>query len=92
MQTGVTGAGAGWLIQTVTVKAGLTKHFKFDALLESHQLGLKTAATGSFRIGLEHSSDAKVNMELAQALVYNRAITASERVTLVAHLSDKYGL
>lgn len=53
---------------------------------------MKTASAGELRIGVEQNLFSKVQMDLAEAVVYDRAITSSERVLLVNHFIEKYGL
>jgi hypothetical protein len=92
IQSGITGKGAGWLVQLVTTTSGAAKHYKFNELIGSQQLSLKTASAGDLLIGVEQNLYSKVQMDLAEAVVYDRALTSSERVLLVNHLLEKYGL
>lgn len=92
MQSGVAGKGAGWLVQVVTTQSGAAEHFKFNELIEFQQLPLDTASAGELRIGVEQNLFSKVQMDLAEAVVYDRSVTASERVLLVNHFVEKYGL
>lgn len=92
VQTGVPGKGAGWLVQLVTIKSGAAKHYKFNTQIEVQKLSMKTASAGELRIGVEQNLFSKVQMDLAEAVVYDRAITSSERVLLVNHFIEKYGL
>ena len=76
----------------VTTQSGAAEHFKFNELIEFQQLPLETAASGELRIGMEQNAWSKVKMDLAEAVVFDRAVTASERALLVEHYSAKYGL
>lgn len=85
----VAGTNAGWLSQGVVVEAGTFSHTKNGDEIDS---AVHTWSTGSgrLRIGAELDDDPAIEMEIAEILVYDRALTAGERQQIEDYFEQKY--
>lgn len=88
-EAAVVGSGAGWLRQGATLASGSVLHFKDGAQIASFAHTYATGA-GKMRLGVEHSDKKKVGMEVAEVLVYNRALSAQERQQIETYLIQRY--
>jgi hypothetical protein len=88
LATTAQGLGAGWLVQSALFEGGTLRQYKNGTLLETASPALNTVA-GALLLGgsLDGSNS---DMDLAAVLVYNRALTAAERLRVEAYLQHKY--
>src|SRR5690606_24309726 len=83
------GTGAGWLMHAAVLSSGSLTHFKDATEIAAFTHTYATAA-GRIRLGVEHSDKKKVGMEVAEVLVYSRALSAAERQEVESYLSLRY--
>lgn len=83
------GDGAGWMTQAVVVASDNFTHYKDGAIIDS---GTHAWATGTakVRLGSELDSDPKVKMQVAEVLVYDRALTPTEFAQVEGYLQSEY--
>ncbi|SFR37153.1 PQQ-dependent sugar dehydrogenase [Halogeometricum limi] len=83
------GTGAGWLVQSATLRSGTYTHFK-----NGRQIGTGShtyATTGnSLVLGAELSPGPYLDMDVAAVVVYNRALSDTERKQVESYLRQKY--
>lgn len=92
-ESGVVGLGAGWLTQSVVLSSGEVDHFSNGALIDSYSHDYNTilsAADSKIVIGEEISGLGFTEMAIAAALVYDRALTDTERQQVEDYLQAKY--
>lgn len=95
VQSGVAGTGQGWIIQAVVLKDGRFQHYKGDDIIQDKVAAWSddiASIPNRIMMGQEISGVSKVKMDVAEALVYNRALTELERIHTLQALSVKYGL
>lgn len=85
----VVGTGTGWLRQAAVFGSGSVRHYKDNALMGTFAHSYATGL-GKVRLGAEHNDKKKVGMEVAEVLVYNRAVSDSERAEIDAYLNARY--
>src|SRR5690606_11934243 len=83
------GTGAGWLLQTVTLQAGQMSHYR-DLGLIGERTQTYNTGLNQIVLGAEIDNAPHVDMQVAAVLVYNRALSASERQAVYAYLQNKY--
>src|SRR5690606_27944325 len=83
------GTGAGWLLQTVTLQAGQMSHYR-DLGLIGERAQTYNTGLNQIVLGAEIDNAPHVDMQVAAVLVYNRALSASERQAVYAYLQNKY--
>ncbi len=83
------GMGAGWLVQSGTVSNGMGTLYKNGAQIAQFAHTYSTALT-RLVIGEEIAHYGFVQMDVAAVLIYNRALSASERASVEAYLHAKY--
>jgi hypothetical protein len=83
------GIGAGWMIQSAVVSSGTATHFKDGTQIGQWAHTYNTGLT-KMVIGAEIGNFGYVGMDVAAWLVYNRALTASERASVEAYLRTKF--
>ena len=83
------GEGAGWLTQAAVYSNGNLTHYLNGTQIDS---GTHTFDTGSagIRLGIELNDRTKLDMDVAELLVYNRALSASERQQVQSYLDTLY--
>ena len=83
------GTGTGWLVQSVVLNDNRFEHYSTGSLVDS---GFHQFDTGSTQLALaaEISGLGFVDMDMAAVLVYNRALSETERHEVEAYLFDKY--
>lgn len=83
------GIGAGWLVQSGLVSGGTGTLFKNGTQIGQFAHVYNTALTRMV-IAQEIARLGYVQMDAAAVLIYNRALTGSERATVEAYLNGKY--
>jgi glucose/arabinose dehydrogenase len=83
------GTGAGLLVQSATVSAGALRHYRDGILIDSRTHAFNTAAS-LLRLGSSLDEADHVDMDVAELLVYNRALSETERQTVEDYLQIKY--
>lgn len=83
------GNGIGWLTQSVIVNANSFVHYADGMQIDS---GTHTYATASnqMRLGVELGDGKYIDMEVAEILVYNRAVSQAERQQIETYLNNTY--
>ena len=83
------GVGAGWLTQSVVYQDGGTSHYKDGALIDADP---HVFATGSsvIRLGTELDDNRHVQMDVAEVIVFDRALSESERLAMESYLTQEY--
>jgi hypothetical protein len=87
------GKGAGWMIHSASISKSTITHSKNGEMLSS--VGYKvTTGTGNQQIQLGTSFDGTTNLDLdvAEIILYARALDAAESAALVTYLLAKYNV
>ena len=87
---GTQGTGAGWMTQAAIVDANNLFHYRDGTAIDATGHTFQTDANGRLTIGAEIDGNPPVHMEVAAVLVYNRALTETERLDIETYLQDKY--
>ncbi|TGD73950.1 PKD domain-containing protein [Mangrovimicrobium sediminis] len=87
--SGVQGTGAGWLLQTALLESDQLSHYLDGLLIDSRSHTYNTVIYNMV-LGAELDGSPSVDMQVAAVLVYNRALTESERLQVEGYLYDKY--
>ncbi|SMF13427.1 Glucose/arabinose dehydrogenase, beta-propeller fold [Alteromonadaceae bacterium Bs31] len=90
-KSGVTGTGAGWLVQTAVVDGGTMSQYINGGVVSTVSHNYDTLV-GSIVLGAEIDKSPAVDMQVAAVYVYDRALSAEELVDLHAYLQVNYGL
>ena len=85
----VTPAGGGFLVQSGVVEGGWFQHSLNGIQIDNQQHPFGTSGD-RFVIGAEITGSSYVAMQVAEVLVYGRALSNSERTQVVDHLRAKY--
>lgn len=83
------GVGAGWLSQSVYTQGSDFQHFANGALLDFNANSFNTVLTAAL-LAETMDEDARVEMDAAAVLLYDRALSDPERVQVEAYLQQKY--
>jgi glucose/arabinose dehydrogenase len=83
------GIGAGWLIQAAVLASGTATLYKDDSQIAQWTHTYNTVLT-RLVIGEEIAGLGFVDMDVAAVLIYNRALSATERASVGAYLRSKY--
>lgn len=81
--------GAGWLTQGVVVEAGSFVHLLDGEVVDGGQHSWDTLGN-LLRLGVEIDGDPHIAMEVAEVLVYDRALDLTERQQVESYLRQKY--
>jgi hypothetical protein len=87
------GQGAGWLTQSVVLSSGTMSHYKDGTriALKSHTYATDmSGANSKIVIGQEIAGYGTTKMEVGAVLVYDRALSESERLQIESYLHSKY--
>ncbi len=90
--TSTAGVGAGWRIQSVTLEGSQLLHHADGTLIDDTRHDFDTAPGGSLVVGAEIDGSPQVPMDLAAILIFDRALSDTERRQLEGYLREKYGL
>ena len=83
------GAGFGWLIQSAVLSANQIDHYRDGEIIDSAFHAFNTDAV-DLLIGEEIDGSGFVDMDIAAALIYDRALTEMEQHEVQAYLHSKY--
>ncbi|MEQ1850418.1 MAG: HYR domain-containing protein, partial [Chthoniobacteraceae bacterium] len=83
------GIGAGWMVQSALLNGGTATHFK-DGTQIGQWVHTYNTAPSKLVIGAEIGGLGYVGMDVAAVVLYNRALSASERADVEAYLRSKY--
>ncbi|MFC7229663.1 Ig-like domain-containing protein [Salinirubellus salinus] len=86
---GVTGTGAGWLSQSVVLANDQFTHYKDGTQIDAQTHTFNTG-TNEAVLGAELNRSPYLDMEVAAVLVYDRALTDTERQQVETYLQDTY--
>jgi hypothetical protein len=86
---GVTGTDAGWLTQSVVLANDQFTHYKDGTQIDTGTHVFDTA-TGQAVLGAELDAPPYLDMEVAAVLVYDRALTDTERQQVEQYLQNTY--
>ena len=73
------GRGEGWLTQSVIYQGGTTFHYRDGSLIDSDTHVYNTQ-NDRLRLGVELDDNRHIEMDVAELLVYKRAISENQRV------------
>jgi hypothetical protein len=93
--SGTQGTGDGWLSQSAVVANDQVTHYQNGSLIDSGSKTYDTtldAPSSKFVIGEEIAGNGYNDMEIAAVIVYDRALSDSERQQVEQYLADKYGV
>ena len=79
----------GWVVHAAAVQSNQIRQYVNGELVETHDHTLNTQG-GSFRIGAQIDNTDRVAMDVAEVLVYNRALTAQEQQLVNRYLTDTF--
>ena len=92
------GTGAGWLTQAAIVSANpsgaaaeIVNHYKDGALIDSDTRNFNTVLE-TLVVGSNLKGTNSIDMEVAEILVYDRALSEAERQQVETYLQQKYAL
>lgn len=87
--SGEPGNGAGWMAHAVVLQSNVFTHYKDGVVIGT---GTHTFATGTqrIRLGTELDEDPKINMQVAEILVFDRALTSFELTQIQAYFESLY--
>lgn len=87
------GAGQGWQLQSVVLESNQLSHYADGMLIDSWTHAYNTrndAPQSKIVLGQALDETGYSQLEVAAALVYDRALSASERQQVEAYLNEKY--
>ncbi|EAW35516.1 Ig-like domain-containing protein [Lyngbya sp. PCC 8106] len=85
----VDGTGAGWLTQSAVLQAGTLNHYKDGTVIDTKTLTYNTFLD-KIVLGAEIDSNPFVDMDVAEILVFDRALSQSEQTQVNNYLQQKY--
>jgi len=85
----IRGQGVGWLVQSAVVDSNVLTHYANGFEIDNVPHTYDTIVT-KMVIGEEIRGQYDIDMQIAAVLVYDRALTNSERTTVENYLQDKY--
>jgi hypothetical protein len=83
------GMGAGWQVQSVVHQNSQMTHSANGAAINTRTHTYNTQLT-ELAIGTELNDTPFISMQVAEVLLYDRALTAAERLQVEQYLQDKY--
>lgn len=83
------GAGAGWLRQGAVLEGGVLRHTRNGVVIDTRSPQWNTGSD-RLRIGVELDDSPAIAMDVAEILVYDRALGEAERMQIEEYLEDKY--
>jgi hypothetical protein len=86
------GTGAGWLLQGIVHDGTTVSHYRDGNLIGSRAHTYNTDVTGGegLVIGAEIDSNPSIDMDVATFLIYDRALSDSDRQQVESYLQEKY--
>jgi glucose/arabinose dehydrogenase len=89
-QSPTTGNGAGWLVQSAVLNNDVFIHYKDGVAIDLRTHAFQTAANGKIVIGAEIDGARTMRMDVAEVIVYDRALSEIERIETQEYLNRKY--
>jgi hypothetical protein len=83
------GVSGGFLVQSVVLKNNVTSHYRDGALIDSDTHTFNTDLQ-KLVLGAEIKGLGESQLEVAAALIYDRALDATERAQVETYLEAKY--
>lgn len=84
------GNGSGWIVQTAIMSSGQVEHFQGVNSIGAHDVTNFNTTLGRITVGAELDGAPTVDMQLAVALVYNKALNSTEFDQAYDYLQAKY--
>ncbi len=81
--------GAGWVVQSAIVTGGTLKHYKDGTLIDSRPHTFNTKL-GDLYLGAGLNRRPQIDMQVAAAFVYDKALNATERARIEDYINNKY--
>jgi glucose/arabinose dehydrogenase len=88
--TNVDGTGAGWLVQSAVLDGGTLSHYKDGVLTEPSATHTYNTTLDKIVLGAEIDGNPHLDMEVAEILVFDRALTEAERLQVDSYLQEAY--
>jgi hypothetical protein len=88
--SGVAGSGGGWLVQSAMVSGSTLTHYKDGVVIETLPGDVFATADEKIRLGVEHNDGNKVEMDVAEIVVFSRALSSSELQQMQSYFDAKY--
>lgn len=85
----ITGTGAGWMVQALVVSGGAVTHYKDGTAIGTDQKVLNTVLN-RIVMGAELDGTPQVNMQVAAAYIYDRALSPTELANAQTQLHAYY--
>ena len=85
----IQGQGTGWLVQSAVVNNNVLQHFANGFEIDDVPHTFNTVVT-KMVIGEEVAGLGDIDMQIAAVLIYDRALSTTERTTVENYLQDKY--
>ncbi|MFW2514662.1 PQQ-dependent sugar dehydrogenase, partial [Demequina sp. SO4-13] len=83
--------GEGWLVQSIVKSGDEFVHYKDGTEIDAGSHAYETG-TGAVRLGTELNGARKIDMDVAEILVYDRAVSDLERDQIEAYFAQQYSL
>jgi hypothetical protein len=83
------GTGAGWLVQSIVLEAGVMEHYIDGALFDTQNHTYNTTLSNMV-LGGELQDNKYMDMQVAAVLIYDRALSVEELQQVDTYLNDKY--
>lgn len=84
-----TGINQGWLIQSVKLETGILTQYKNGTLIDTDSVNYSTSLN-KIAIGAEIDGSPNLDMSVASVIVFNRALSETERQQVENYLQQKY--
>ena len=86
----VDGTGAGWLAQSAVLEGGNLAHYKDGELIDSRTNNNYNTTLDRIVLGAEIDGSPFMDMEVAEILVYDRALSQEERTQVDSYIQQRY--
>ena len=83
------GRGSGWLTQSVVYRNGRTFHYRDGNLIDSDNHAFNTR-DDRIRIGVELNDNRHIKMDVAEVIIYRRALSEGQRSQVESYLQNEY--
>ncbi len=83
-------SGEGWLSQSLLLASGTLWQYRDGQLIDSSGHTFATAADGRLVIGAELDRSPHLEMDIAAVLIYDRALSETERLAVETYLGQRY--
>ncbi len=91
-RSGERGTGSGWLLQEIVHDGATVSHYRDGSLIaaRAHTYNTDVANGDGLVIGAEIDGSPNIDMDIATLLIYDRALSNSERQQVENYLQEKY--